>query len=81
MLIYLKHQTRNKMKNQFSKKSVYGIKKIEKMSTTNARNSIECGNAKPIKRPRPPPILLIKVNPSVLGICVIFKESKSPKEK
>ena len=51
------------------------------ISKINWKNSIRLGNAMPMKRPRPPPMLLRKVNPSVLGIWVIFRILISLKEK
>jgi len=38
------------------------------MSTTKRKNAAKFGKARPMKRPKPPPILLIKVKGSVLGI-------------
>ncbi len=38
--------------------------------------SVKFGKAMPIKIPKPPPMLLMKVNWSVLGIWVMFKTRK-----
>ena len=54
---------------------------IAKISVMNWINSTKFGKAMPMKRPNPPPILLIKVKGSVLGIWVIFSEARSLKEK
>ena len=50
------------------------------MSVINWRNSMMLGKAMPMNKPRPPPILLINVNISVLGIWVMFSVLKSIKE-
>ncbi len=60
---------------------IFLINNIKTISKINGRNSIKLGNAMPMKRPRPPPMLLRKVNESVLGIWVILRILISLKEK
>ena len=69
------------MKNFISVLFYFLNKSIKKISKIYWRNSIRLGKAMPMKRPRPPPMLLRKVNPSVLGIWVIFSVLKSRKDK
>lgn len=60
----------------------YGSKKaIEKTSIKNLNSSIEFKNEMPMKRPREPPMLEMKLNSFILGICVIFSDEKSGTEK
>ena len=70
-------------KRQNMKKNIHSfiflMKIIENISKINWRNSIRLGNAMPMKSPRPPPMLFKKVEGSVLGIWVIFRELKSRK--